>query len=116
MEVFPMSRRQIKADDIDGMMAAAWDELEDTAKMYHVVILMDIRRKVQGRGFSFHATATRVSEDGSQSLVGTARMDWPSAKYLSVHALLYRLALAINLEVQKEHHERTGVWYSSPVN
>ena len=111
-----MSRRQVKADDVDGMMAAAWDELEDTAKIYKVVILMDVRRRANGRGFSFHATATRTDEDNSQRLVGTARMDWPSVKYLSVHALLYRLALAINLEVQKEHHERTGKWYSSPVD
>jgi hypothetical protein len=41
-------------------------------------------------------------------------MDWPSDKYQSLHALLYRLALAINHQVQADHHERTGRYYSSP--
>jgi hypothetical protein len=111
-----MSRRQLKSEDVDGFLRAAWDELEDTSKCYSVNVLLDIRRNLHSRSFSFHAMAIRNDEEGNARIAGEARMDWPSEKYHSLHALLYRLSLALNHQVQIEYHERTGKYYSSPTD
>jgi hypothetical protein len=111
-----MSRRQLKSDDVDGFLRAAWDELEDTSRHYGVTVVLDVRRSLRSRSFSFHAAATRVDEEGNLRPAGDARMDWPSEKYNSLHALLYRLAMALNHQVQIDYHERTGKYYSSPTD
>jgi hypothetical protein len=115
MEVSAMGRSQLKADDAAGFVTAFWDELKDASEMYGVAITLDIRLKVNRGGVSFHAMALRAGVEGGAQLAGTARVDWPSDKYTSLHACLYRLAMALNHAVQEDYHQRTGQWYSSPL-
>jgi hypothetical protein len=109
-----MSRRQLKSDDVEGFMQACWDELSDLRQQYGLAILLDIRPKVNRGGFSLHASATRIDEEGNQRLACAARVDWPTDKAVSLHTLFYRLVLALDHGVQEEYHQRTGQWYGSP--
>jgi hypothetical protein len=114
MEVSAMGRNQLKSDDVQGFVTAFWDELKDAQEMYGVAVVLDIRLKVNRGGLSFHAMAIRSGEEGDARLAGTARVDWPSDKYTTLHACLYRLAMALDHAVQEDYHQRTGQWYSSP--
>lgn len=112
-----MGRRALKSDDVEGFVMAFWDEVRDTEMLYQVNIVLDLRRKAARGGISFHAIAVRVDEEGQERPAGTAQVDWPSAKFTSLHACLYRLSMAIAVTVQKEYQERTGEWYvGAPLN
>lgn len=112
-----MSRRQLKTDDVDGFVLAFWDEVRDTELLYQVTITLDMRVKAARGGFSYHALAVRTDEDGVDRPAGAAQVDWPSSRFTSLHAMLYRLGLAIAVDCGKEYQQRTGEWYvGAPAN
>jgi len=111
-----MSRNQLKSDDVDGFVLAFWDEISDIEKLYSVKVMLDLRLKINRAGICFHAHATREDAEGAVWPVGHARQDFPSDKCLSLHAALYRLAMQLNRQVQDDYRDRTGQWYSTPLD
>jgi len=109
-----MARRSLKSDDVEGFMVAVWDELVDTEQLYGVTVLMDVRRGKRRGELSFHAHAYKEREDSAEWLIAASEAFWPSAKYTSLHALLFNLASKLNIGVQRWQREQSGEWYSSP--
>jgi hypothetical protein len=109
-----MGKRQLKSDDVDGFMLAFWDEVMDTAKLYNVTVLVDVRIGLQRGRVTFHACALDNGDNGYEGPVAASEVHWPTHKATSVHALLYSLACKLNIEVQRWHRERTGRYYSTP--
>lgn len=110
-----MSKRTLRADDVEGFMVAAWDEKVDTEKLYGVEVFIRLYKQPERGKWTFIATADKVNDAGVTRPVALARRDWPSHRYTSLHACLYALLMSLNIEVQKAYREEHGHWYSSPV-
>lgn len=108
-----MSRRSLKADDVEGFVRAFWDEVRDTERTYKVRVSLDLRLSEHRGEISFHAFAYGQDDNLVERLVASSERRWPSHRYVSLHALLYSLANTLNIGVQKDYRERTGEWYSS---
>lgn len=109
-----MGKNQLKADDVSGFVLAFTDEIKDTEMMYGVTCYVRVVLTGKRGELKLVGVATRLSDVDKLVEVGRAERQWPSARYTSLHGLLYALAMSLNVEVQKEHRERTGRFYSSP--
>jgi len=111
-----MGRSALKSDDVDGFVLAAHDEVRDCEQRYQVRVLTDVRWGSQRGKLSIHQAAIWVDGDGREQLVASVWVAWPSVKYTSVHAMLYNLCCRLNIALQHWYHQRTGEYYSSPVD
>lgn len=90
-----MSKRQLKADDVDGFMLAVWDNFRDLELDYGVLVGVGIApSKLRGHIY-FRAKAYERQPDGSDKPVATAEVVWPTHYAQTVHALLYGLLVKL---------------------
>jgi len=109
-----MSRRQLRADDVDGFVLAIWDEIKDTEETYGARCLMDLRLGDHRGHISAHVRVVREDAERGELLVGSADVQWPSHHSTSLHALLFRLAIRANLVASHEWAERSGLPWGTP--
>jgi len=103
-----MGKNQLRADDVDGFVLAAHDELRDTelkygVKVYTRVLLDERRGKLR-----FIMVAVRRSETMEELEYARAEREYPSARYTSLHGLLYACAMSLNIAVQRAYHNEHG--------
>lgn len=103
-----MGKRTLRAEDVEGFMLAAWDELEDIERDYGYTVLLDIRRSHHRGKWTFHAHAVREEDTGADLSVALAEAQWPSFKYMSLHAMLLSLGSKLSIACMHEYRERTG--------
>lgn len=111
-----MARRQLKSDDVEGFVRAFWDEVRDIELRYECHVSLDIRLSEHRGEVKFVGTVTEEVENAAERLIAVTDRVFPSHRYTSLHALLYNLASALNVAVQRDYHERHGHFYSSPVD
>lgn len=114
-EVSVVARRTLKADDVDGFMLAAWDDVVDLKRCYGVDVLVDVRWGASRGRMTLHAQAVTTLGEAAGKLVGVADMMWPTSKATSLHALLYGLLVRLERAVAEswgEEHWETGSPYA----
>lgn len=111
-EVFPMSRRQLKADDVDGFVLAAGDEFRECELTFHVDVKISLKWRQERGKFLLTAAAYEwgVTEQGVPYAV--AEREWPSHRAQSLHALLYSLAVSISVACQRQYRDDHGYYPS----
>jgi len=90
-----MSKRQLRADDVEGFMLAVWDSLEDLQKDYGVLIGVGMAPSRQRGHLVFRAKAYQRQQDGTDKAVAASECVWPTHYSTSVHALLYSLLVRL---------------------
>lgn len=103
-----MSRGALKADDVTGFLTAAHDELADTILRYQVEVEVHIDLgRVRGQ-LTYVAVAYCTRDSGRREEYARANRVWPTARYTSLHALLYALTMSLNIAVQRAYHDEHG--------
>lgn len=108
-----MSRRQLKADDVDGFVQAYWDSVVDLEKDYGVEVIVGVKRGKERGKLVYWAHATRDTPIGPDWVVATAECVWPGHYSTSLHALLYSLAIRLWKALDEAKLDEP-TWFSSP--
>jgi len=106
-EVIPMSKRTLKAEDVDGFMLAVWDEWVDQERVFGVPVTVRVQRGQKRGTFRFYAAAFTSHPDLGRWAVAEAEMLWPTHKATSIHALLYALLCRSWASLAKEKNGRS---------
>lgn len=108
-----MSKRGLKSDDVEGFVRAFNDEVADTQEAYQVREEFQLCKGKYGSELYIRATAYRKGVDGQECIYAVSETRWPSHVYNSLHAMVYRAAIAMNVAVQYAYRAETGHWHSS---
>ncbi len=117
MEVSLMGRNQLRSDDVTGFVLAFCDEMRETEIRYGVSAhVRVVRNNVRGQ-ITFVGVAMKPVEDVMDVEYARAERQWPSARYTSLHALLYALSMSLNIACQRAYYTEHGHWLSeAPAN
>lgn len=110
-----MAKRALKSEDIEGFVRAFNDETVDTEKLYQLRIEWHLCKGRYGSQLYFRGYAFEMLPDGSEAIYAQTEYEWPTHRANSLHAALYGASMRLNAAVQTVYRERTGHWYSSPV-
>lgn len=110
-----MSRRQLKANDEDGFIQAAWDDLAETAQMYHVELEIVVQPSVSRGNFEMVARAYKRPRTPVDAPWAEGRYPYPTHAANTLYAALYRVCIRIGAECASAHRRQYG-YNSSPTN
>lgn len=95
MEVSVMARRQLRADDEEGFLAATWDDVKETELLYGVKVKMEFKlSSVRGK-LRLETTAWKDVGKPVERIVAEFTSEYPTASAARLHAALYRAAIGI---------------------
>lgn len=97
-----MSRRQLKADDVDGFMLAAYDDLMEIQGSVHDTVSLSIHPGMRRGHWIFTATVAKLDAEGVQEGVCEAECVWPTHYATSIHALIYALLVRLEREIDRQ--------------
>jgi len=103
-----MGKNQLRADDVQGYLLAAHDELRDTELRYGLTCYSRVILSQKRGTLKFVMVAVRRSETMEEVEYARAEREWPSARYTSLHALLYACAMSLNIAVQRAYFNENG--------
>jgi hypothetical protein len=108
-----MSRRSLKTDDQDGFMQACWDDLAETAAMYHVELDIKLQPAMVRGEWEFVATAYKRPRKDGDAPYASGRYPYPTFAAKTLYAALYRVCIRIGAECSSAHRREYG-YNSSP--